>query len=98
MTSRGPTLPAHEESQIWTEAQAALRQVPEAHARAQKIASELNKHQRQLASLPNGEGIAVNDTLMIEPSADLLAKMENLYQEGVRVAEQEARFNGLDYH
>ena len=63
-TSRGPAIPAHEESQIWTEAQTALTQVPEAHGRAQKIASELNKHQQQLALLPNGESMAVNDTLM----------------------------------
>jgi hypothetical protein len=55
-SSRGPTLPAHEESQIWTEAYTTLKQLPEAHGKAQKVASELNKHQRGLLSLGNGEG------------------------------------------
>jgi hypothetical protein len=57
VSSRGPTLPAHEESQIWTEAYATLKQLPETHAKMQKIALEANKHQRALTALGNGEGI-----------------------------------------
>ena len=46
VSSRGPTLPAHEESPIWTEAYATLKQLPETHAKMQKIAMEANKYQR----------------------------------------------------
>jgi hypothetical protein len=38
------------------------------------------------------------ETLMVEASAELLGKLENIYQEGVRVAEQEARFVFRDHH
>ena len=33
-----------------------------------------------------------NKVVIVEASADLLGKLENIYQEGVRIAEQEARF------
>lgn len=56
MSSRGPTLPAHEESQIWTEAYTTLKQLPETHAKMQKIAIEANKYQRALTALGSGEG------------------------------------------
>jgi hypothetical protein len=56
MSSRGPTLPAHEESQIWNEALTSLKQLPEAHGKASKIAVEANKNQRLLLNLANGEG------------------------------------------
>ena len=59
VSSRGPTVPAHEESQIWTEAYTTLKQLPEAHAKAQKIATEANKLQKMLLNLPNGEGITL---------------------------------------
>jgi hypothetical protein len=36
--------------------------------------------------------VSPRDELMVEASAELLAKMENAYQEGVRIAEHEARF------
>jgi len=55
-SSRGPTVPAHEESQIWNEAFSTLKQIPEIHAKAQKIAIEVNKNQRTLLNLSNGEG------------------------------------------
>jgi hypothetical protein len=55
-SSRGPTAPAHEESQIWSEALTTLKQIPDIHNRAQKIAVEVNKNQRVLLSLGNGEG------------------------------------------
>jgi hypothetical protein len=92
-SSRGPTLPAHEESQIWTEAYTTLKQIPEAHTKAQKLAAELNKHQRVLQALGNGDGRLLNRVLMLEASAELLGKLENIYQEGVRVAENQARFD-----
>jgi hypothetical protein len=50
-------LPSHEESQIWTKAYATLKQLPETHAKMQKIAMEANKYQRALTALGNGEGI-----------------------------------------
>ena len=56
MTSRGPTIPAQEESQIWSETYNILKQLPEAHLKAQKIASEANKHQKILPAHGNGEG------------------------------------------
>jgi hypothetical protein len=56
-SSRGPTLPAHEESQLWSEALASLRQLPDVHTKAQKLAVDLNKNQKGLQSLANGEGI-----------------------------------------
>lgn len=56
MSSRGPTIPAQEESQIWTETYNILKQLPETHLKAQKIASEANKNQRVLLALGNGEG------------------------------------------
>jgi hypothetical protein len=86
-------LPAHEESQIWTEAYTTLKQIPEAHTKAQKLAAELNKHQRVLQALGNGDGRFLNRVLMLEASAELLGKLENIYQEGVRVAENQARFD-----
>jgi hypothetical protein len=55
-SSRGPTLPAHEESQIWTEAYTTLKSLPETHAKAQRLAADLNKHQRVLLALGNGDG------------------------------------------
>lgn len=55
-SSRGPTVPAQEESQIWTEAYTILKQIPETHTRAQKVAMEANKNQRILLNLSNGEG------------------------------------------
>ena len=60
-TGRGPSLPAGEESQIWTETYNILKQLPETHARAQKLASEANKTQRVLLALGNGEGLHQND-------------------------------------
>ena len=56
MSSRGPTIPAQEESQIWAETSNILKQLPDAHVKAQKIASEANKNQRILLALGNGEG------------------------------------------
>jgi hypothetical protein len=56
MSSRGPTLPAHEESQIWNEALSSLKQLPDVHVKASKIATEANKNQRLLLNLGNGEG------------------------------------------
>ena len=47
------SLPAHEESQIWTEAYA----LPETHVKMQKLTMEANKYQRALTALGNGEGI-----------------------------------------
>ena len=55
-SSRGPTAPAHEESQIWAETYNILKQLPDTHAKAQKLASEANKNQKILLSLSNGEG------------------------------------------
>jgi hypothetical protein len=57
MASRGPTLPAHEESQIWNEALNSLKQLPDVHAKATKIVAEANKNQRLLLTLANGEGM-----------------------------------------
>jgi hypothetical protein len=54
---RAPITPAHEENQIWTETYNILKQLPETHVKAQKVASEANKNQRVLLSLGNGEGI-----------------------------------------
>jgi len=56
VTSRGPTVPAQEESQIWTETYNILKQLPDTHAKAQKVAFEANKNQRVLLGLGNGEG------------------------------------------
>ena len=56
MSSRGPTIPAQEESQIWTETYNILKQLPDTHVKAQRIASEANKNQRILLNLGNGEG------------------------------------------
>jgi len=56
MSSRGPTIPAQEESQIWTETYNILKQLPDTHVKAQRIASEANKSQRILLNLGNGEG------------------------------------------
>jgi hypothetical protein len=53
---RGPAIPAQEESQIWTETYNILKQLPEAHRKAQIIATEANKTQRILLALANGEG------------------------------------------
>jgi hypothetical protein len=58
MSSRGPTLPAHEESQIWTEAYTTLKQLPETHAKMQKLAMDANKYQKTLTTLGSGEGIS----------------------------------------
>jgi hypothetical protein len=59
MSSRGPTLPAHEESQIWTEAYTTLKQLPDTHAKMQKLAMDANKYQRMLTTLGTGEGISL---------------------------------------
>lgn len=95
ITNRGPTIPAHEESQIWTETYNILKQLPDAHLKSQRIASEANKHQRTLLALGNGEGECWSGLqgliMYLEASAELLGKLENIYQEGVRIAEQEAR-------
>lgn len=56
MSSRGPTLPAHEESQMWNDALSSLKQLPEVHGKATKVAAEANKTQRLLPNLGNGEG------------------------------------------
>ena len=56
MSSRGPTIPAQEESQIWTETYNILKQLPDTHVKAQRIASEANKNQRILLNLGNGGG------------------------------------------
>lgn len=56
MTSRGPTIPAQEENQIWSETYNILKQLPDTHVKAQKIASEANKNQKILLALGNGEG------------------------------------------
>ena len=56
MCSRGPTIPAQEESQIWTETHNILKQLPDTHVKAQRVASEANKNQRTLLALGNGEG------------------------------------------
>jgi len=57
VSSRGPTIPAQEESQIWTETYNILKQLPDTHAKAQKVAFEANKNQRVLLGLGNGEGL-----------------------------------------
>ena len=59
MSSRGPTIPAQEESQIWTETYNILKQLPDTHAKAQKVAFEANKNQRVLLGLGNGEGLTL---------------------------------------
>lgn len=56
MSSRGPTIPAQEESQIWAETHNILKQLPDTHVKAQRVASEANKSQRILLALANGEG------------------------------------------
>jgi hypothetical protein len=56
MTSRGPTIPAQEENQIWSETYNILKQLPDTHLKAQKIVSEANKNQKILLALGNGEG------------------------------------------
>ena len=53
---RGPNFPAHEESQIWAETYNILKQLPEAHAKAQKIASDANKNQRLLLGFGANDG------------------------------------------
>jgi hypothetical protein len=65
MASRGPTLPAHEESQIWTEALNSLKQLPDVHTKATKIVTEANKNQRLLLNLANGEGMKLPKILLI---------------------------------
>lgn len=55
-SSRGPTVPAQEESHVWNEAFTTLKQIPDLHTRAQKVAMEANKNQRILLNLGNGEG------------------------------------------
>jgi hypothetical protein len=94
-SGRGPTVPAQEESQIWAETFNILKQLPDTHAKAQKIALEANKNQKILLALGNGEGWILKQNVIdeTEASAELLGKLENIYQEGVRIAEQEARFN-----
>jgi hypothetical protein len=47
---------AHEESQIWAETFNLLKQIPELHARAQKIAVEANKLQKTVNGTPAVEG------------------------------------------
>jgi hypothetical protein len=59
VSSRGPTIPAQEESQIWTETYNILKQLPDTHAKAQKVAFEANKNQRVLLGLGNGEGLTL---------------------------------------
>ena len=56
MNSRGPTIPAQEESQIWAETYNILKQLPDTHVKAQRIAADANKNQRVLLALGNGEG------------------------------------------
>jgi len=98
-SNRGPGAAAHEESQIWAETFNILKQLPDMHVRAQKLAGEANKSQKILLGLSNGEGIQPHLTglrddklIVIEASAELLGKLEGIYQEGVRIAEQEARY------
>jgi hypothetical protein len=54
--SRGIAVPAHEENQIWAETYSILKQLPDTHAKAQKLAAEANKNQRILLALSSGEG------------------------------------------
>jgi len=42
--------------QWWAEAYSALKQLPDIHTKAQKVATEANKNQRLLTSLAAGEG------------------------------------------
>lgn len=55
-SSRGPGAAAHEESQIWAETFTILKQLPDMHLRAQKLAVEANKNQKTLLGLASGEG------------------------------------------
>jgi hypothetical protein len=48
---------AHEESQIWAETYNLLKQIPEMHTRAQKIAVEVNKLQKTVNGAPAVEGM-----------------------------------------
>jgi hypothetical protein len=50
-----PILPAHEKSQMGTEAYTTMKQLHKVHAKVQKLAVELNKHQRVLLALGNEE-------------------------------------------
>jgi hypothetical protein len=64
----------------------------------QKLAMDANKYQRTLTTLGSGEGISPRGwNWMVEASAELLGKLENVYQEGVRNAEQEARYVPVGY-
>jgi len=56
-SGRGPGAAAHEESQIWAETLNILKQLPDMHMRAQKLALDANKNQKVLLGLANGEGM-----------------------------------------
>jgi hypothetical protein len=49
---------AHEESQIWAETHNLLKQIPDMHVKAQKIAVEVNKLQKTVNGAPAVEGTA----------------------------------------